>query len=289
MNLPPTAFFAALFFGPVILFAEARDMAEVPSREEADATIAAEMRASEARKAERKVSLEAVPAIEEWEVDHGDRKTILRRVASREAVAATDQSEPADTVAAAQWTEAQFAAWIAEQAIHRTVNLSATVFDRKFSQITWRDKAHKEWKILSNIDFRYLGGIGQFEDETHHWVTFLFVDEVDTARQQEIALLAAEKGFPYEPRKPDPAFSLAPADFLSNPEPEYIVIADSEGAIPAALYEELDAVHRYYEANEERLIATYKRQRVMNGARQAWKAANPPEPKDSVINFWKVH
>ncbi|TVP77431.1 MAG: hypothetical protein EA353_10495 [Puniceicoccaceae bacterium] len=255
---------------------------------QADAVIAMEMEARAAREAARKAFMEAVPAFEEWEVDHGAYKTILRRVAPPEPVKLSNRTSTSEVAAEPQWTEAQFAAWIAEQPSPRKLNLTATVFDETLTKVTWRDESRMKWTILSNIDFRYLRGVVQFEDKTNRWMSFLFVDEVDSTREKEIALHAAEKGFQYEPRTLEPWLSLVPADFMSSTEPEYIIMADSESTIPEALYEELDALHRHYAANEEQLIAAYEYDKVMSAARRAWHEANPPEPKDTVINFWKV-
>ncbi|MCH8474217.1 MAG: hypothetical protein LAT55_03205 [Opitutales bacterium] len=293
MRFPPT-FFAALLFSPVILFAEANPVPQVPTRAEADAAISAEMQAREDREADRKAAIEAVPAFEEWEVDHGNRKTILRRVAPpiprlRDESQTTNLKSESASPTSDVWTEEEIAAWMAEQPVHRTLNLTATVYDQSFTEITWRDEDRQEWKIVSNIDFRYLGGIGHFDDETHHWMTFLFVYEVDSEKQESIARRATEEGFDYTPRTADHWLSIIPGDFLSSPEPEYIIIAEhEEAAIPAVLYEELDALHRHYHANEERLIADYERNKVMNEARRAYLEANPPKPKDTVINFWRV-
>ncbi len=199
------------------------------------------------------------------------------------------------------WTEEEIAAWMAKQPVSRTLHLSATVYDHRFTKITWRDEHQQVWTILSNIDFRYLSGIGSFDDDRHHWMTFLFVDEVETAREAETVRLAAEKGLHYRPRNIDHLLTLAPPDFLAapplgnsgtsslSPLPAYLVITESEASpIPEALYEELDALHQFYHDNEERLIAEYERRKVMDEARRDWREANPPEPKDTVFNFWKV-
>lgn len=287
MRFSPT-FFAALLLSPVILFAEANPVPQVPTRAEADAAISAEMQAREDREADRKAAIEAVPAFEEWEVDHGNRKTILRRVAPPVGLPIEDRRLQIEEESAQDQPS-----FPDQSEIYNLkssfINLSATVYDQSFTEITWRDEDRQEWTILSNIDFRYLGGIGHFDDETHHWMTFLFVYEVDSEKQESIARRAAEEGFDYTPRTADHWLSIIPGDFLSSPEPEYIIIAEhEEAAIPQALYEELDALHRHYHAHEERLIAEYERNKVMNEARRAYLEANPPKPKDTVINFWRV-
>lgn len=284
------SFFAALAFSSSWIFSKEAKLPKVPTQAEAIAAITAEMQAREAREADRKASIEAVPASEEWEADHGDRKTVLRRVAPPPPRLTTRQSESADKIAnSPKWTEAQIAEWIAKRPEDRTLNLSATVYDQAFTEITWRDENRNEWTILSNIDFRYFAGIGHFDDERHRWITFLFVDEVNSDREARIARYAREKGFDYTPRTADRWLSRVPGDFLRSTESEYIVVAESEeSTIPQELYEELDALHRYYDTHEERLIAEYERNKVLKEARRAWHEANPPEPKDSVINFWRI-
>lgn len=120
---------------------------------------------------------------------------------------------------------------------------------------------------------------------------------MDSEQEAPKALLAAEKGLPYTPRTADRWLKILPSDFLpsallhdstTSPSPQYLIFAEKESEIPAELYEELDALHKYYHLNEERLIVEYERRKVLNEARRAWREANPPEPKDAVINFWRV-
>ncbi|MCH8541687.1 MAG: hypothetical protein LAT58_13090, partial [Opitutales bacterium] len=245
-----------------------------------------------------------------WKVDHGNRQTILRRVAPPPAKVTIRESESTDEATIEpKWTEEEIAAWIAAQPVPRTLNLSAVVYDHSFTKITWREQeSGEEWTVLSNIDFRYLSGIGSFEDKNHYWQTFLFVDEIDSEKEKEIAPLAHTLQMQGESQIASPTgdalrtadlwLNILPSDFLPTsplhdsstpPPPEYLIIADApETAIPAALYEELDALHQHYHANEERLIAEYERRKVINEARRAYREANPPEPKDTVINFWRA-
>lgn len=276
----------ALVWPFALALADTLEIPEVPTKAQAEAMIAAEMAAGQQREADRKAAIEAVPAVEEWELDQGDRKTIIRQIAPP-VPEATVKSQISPAVAK-PWTEEEIAAWMADQPIFRNLNVTAVVFDRTFTELTWRDADRLEWTILSNIDFRYLGGIGHFEDESHHWMTFIFVYEADSEKERIRASLAADMGFPYEARSADRWLSLVPADFLSRDRLEYFVFAEQEAAVPAALYEELDALHRYYDANEAQLKASYERNKVLNEARRAWHEANPPETKDGVMNFWKI-
>ena len=145
---------AALIFSSSWIFSKEANLPKVPTQDEAEAFITAKMRAREAREADRKAAIEAVPARAEWEVDHGNRKTILRQVVTPPRQVTIRQSDSVDEIATKpKWTEAQIAEWIVEQPIHRPLNLSATVYDHRLTEITWRDENRDEWTILSNIDF----------------------------------------------------------------------------------------------------------------------------------------
>lgn len=255
-------------------------MPEIPTRTEADAAIAAEMQARELRESDRKAAMKAVPAFKEWEVDHGNRKTILRRVAP--PVSLPIEESLSDEVPLFDQSE------ISNLKLS-IIHLTAVVYDYTLTEITWRDEDRREWTILSNIDFRYLENIRPFHSEGHLWIPRISLHEVQSNEEIETASRLAERGFPVRARTTDHWLSLVPGDFLASPEPEYLIIAEDEkAAIPPALYEELDALHRHYHAHEERLIAEYERNQVMNEARRAWHETNPPEPKDTVINFWRV-
>jgi RNA-binding protein YhbY len=113
---PILIFFAALLVFSGGVLADERILSEISSRLEADAVIAVEMQAREAREADRKATIEDVPAFEEWEVDHGNRKTILRRVAvpaPQVTIQVVESTE--ETANEAKWTEEEIAAWMAEQ------------------------------------------------------------------------------------------------------------------------------------------------------------------------------
>lgn len=269
----------------MLLLAEVKVGLESLTPLEAEAVIAAEMIARQNREAARKSTIEAVPALDEWEVNHGNRKTILRRVIP--PILRTRDEAQINSPTGKAWTEEEIAAWVAEQSVPRMLTLTATVYDHTLTEITWRDEAHNEWTVLSNIDFRYLGSIGSFTDKQYAWMTFFFVNKVDSEQEAEIVRRAAEMGFSYTPRTPKRWLSMVPAGFLGSEEPEYLVIANKKEAIPAALYEELDVLHQYYHANEERLIAAYERNKVLNEARRLWHKANPPSDKEErILNFW---
>lgn len=50
----------------------------------------------------------------------------------------------------------------------------------------------------------------------------------------------------------------------------------------------VDALHKYYTKNEERLKVQHQRNEALNDARKRYKDKNPEEPEDIFINFWPI-
>ena len=46
------------------------------------------------------------------------------------------------------------------------------------------------------------------------------------------------------------------------------------------------AIHRYYDANRPKLMEDYQTREAMRAEQEKSVKANPPVPKDTVINFW---
>lgn len=162
---------------------------------------------------------------------------------------------------------------------YRTISLSVTVYDRKISEILYRDETGRQIKAVSNIDFNYLSGFASFEDEAAHWSSLMMVGNIDSEQEQDLSERARLFGTTYRPKTgPDPSL-------FSSTTPEYIVYAKSEEAVPEELFEQLDALHRYYAANEDRLKVLYQRREALAAAHKRWKEANPPVEKDIIINF----
>ena len=253
----------------------ARAIPEIPSPAEAATLVAAEMAAREARQQATTAAVWNAPASAEWEIRHADRSTILRRVAAPPVPPAS----PIATVNTASMP-ADPPDWSEHATPFHSINLSARVFDHAVSQVTWRDADGDQWQILSNINFNHLSQVTRIEGEEGRWLIFPFIENIDTAREQEFATRAAEAGKEYHPRIP-------PTDIEFPAEvPEYVVFAESENDVPEALVLELDMIHAYYAKNHEILAAQYERNRAINEARRAWHEANPPVPRDTILNFW---
>ncbi len=171
--------------------------------------------------------------------------------------------------------------WLSGLPRTETLHLSATVFDRSCTELVWR-KDDKTFTILSNIDFNYMTTVGGFDDRGVDWSVLFFVDNIDPAKELIRARRAAEYGIIYIPR------GMPDTTILSADHADYVIYAESAADVPEDLVEELEAVHRYYAANEGNLKIAWQRRQALAEARRAWQAAHPPKAGNTVINFRPV-
>ncbi|MEX1115127.1 MAG: hypothetical protein WEB53_07750 [Akkermansiaceae bacterium] len=270
---------SALTFHLVILIQVAAISQELPippilTSSKAEAIVYQEMRLAAQREKERLRSIHAAPALSTWQIGRTTPKITMRRLAPK-----TWPVKPAPVVG--EWTEEQKAEWRDSRQDFRTMQLSATVFDRKLSELQWR-KGALDFTVLSNIDFNYISMIGWLESGQTHWSTFFFVSNIDSEREQSYARKAMEKGEVYTPQ------TVPDGSMLKSDRPDYVIYAKPGEEVPTDLVEEMDALHQHYAINEQALKVAWQNRQEMNEALRAWHEANPPIPRDTVINFWPV-
>jgi len=222
-------------------------------------------------------------AYAEWESAKRDgTKTIFRRVAPPpESFASREKAEPVRR----EWSEEEIAEFLRRESEGKpqlNISLSATVFDEEVTEIRlWHEG--ESYNALSNVPFSYLQVIGSFEDETAQWSFYGMVDRVDAEEEALFAERVKAFGGEYTPR-PRPDKNL----FSSMEGPEYLVIAERGQVVPEEVLIRLDAIHRYYLANEKVLAIQYQRREALAEAHRKWRDENPEEPKDTIINFWPI-
>lgn len=257
------------------------------SQREADAIITEQAEAKEQREAERLVRLTSrvnFRVLERKEVDLGERKIIMNRVAPPVL-----EARPVETVRTEadqpRFSEAEIEEMMRryQEKEHRTIMLSATVYDRQFTELRW-NHGGEQFLAYSSIDFNLMRGVADFETEDAFYVFFLGIGNEDSETIEERNRLAKEQGWEgyVERQIPQiPAFTPGRA--------EYAIIADDPDIIKRDdVFDPIDALHAYFEQNERRLRIEYQRTEALNEARKRYEAANPEEPKDTVINFWPV-
>jgi hypothetical protein len=202
------------------------------------------------------------------EIPLGQRKMIINRV---EDPGFPDPTPPAPAVidpatVAASKSSPAYLEWQEKQQRTTSLFLSASVVDHRATLLGWWEDG-KEYQAWSNVDFKYLTGFASFSKGDRSFVTFMGVGDVSSAS------LRAESMFQ------------VPAD-LPTGAPDFRMIQGTAGESEG--YDAIVALHELYATDGARLRAAYELRVARQKEAEAELRANPPVPKDIVLNFWKV-
>jgi len=229
----------------------------------------------------RRRALEDVPAEEEWELEEGGRKIIFRQVVPPEAAAEADT----DTAASEQrFAEAEIRNWRPDRPEPVHVGFHATVYRESGRVIgsevsLWHEGAkHRFW---TNLDFRLLRVVGSFERGNRHYSYFGFVEKVARSTEAERSRRAADFGARYESRWTTP-----PVTFAADAT-EYVWIGGAEG-VPGATVRAAEDLLAHMAENRGALETARRNAARLGEARRKQREANPPQPEDTVINFYPL-
>jgi hypothetical protein len=165
---------------------------------------------------------------------------------------------------------------------HETLSFSVTNYDDLYSEITWRDlETQNTFSVWTNVSLVHLPVISSFELEGVNYSYFGFSENIDSEVEKERTGPHYFNGrrYEYESRWKEP-----PVAFKE--EPEYVVIAEEDGAIvPDKLYEDMDSVLRYYLENEESLRVSHLNSLAISRARDEYRCNNPSQPEESVLIY----
>lgn len=164
--------------------------------------------------------------------------------------------------------------------------LSATVYDksRTFLRIYPDGVGDKQVTAWSNLPFHHFGGFSTFrvtkpDGGYRDYGLLLGLGHIDTESRREFA---ERRGAPYtEPTIPE-------LPDLEASGPAYLIAenADDETGDPGALAS-LERLHVLYAEEGDRMAAAYAAREEARETRKAELLANPPEPEDVIIRFWK--
>ncbi len=139
----------------------------------------------------------------------------------------------------------------------------------------WPANGGERLQAVSNVDFRFLAGIGSFETEKCVYSLFMSIGPDAQPLAAEFAALA--KWLPKDGR---PAFVMPQA---------------GKGRTPAELQAvaAMEALHDYFEANREMLMQQHAQREVEREVERAARElaarnAPPPGPRHAVIHFWPL-
>jgi hypothetical protein len=202
------------------------------------------------------------------EIPFEQRKMIVRRV---EDPGFPDPTPPAPAVidpatVAAFKNSPAYLAW-QEKHMHTTnLFLSASVVDKRATLLRWWEGG-KEYQAWSNLDFKYLTGFASFSKGDRHFVTFMGVGDVSSASIRNVTLFRI------------------PSD-LPTGTPDFRMVQGAAGESKG--YDAIVALHELYATDGQRLREAYELREARRKAAAEELRANPPVPKDIVLNFWKV-
>lgn len=247
--------------------------------------------------------------LELTEVDFGDRSVIYNRVAPpvlRERVRAPLPPAPTpDELAALEIEEAT-----AEQDF-QLLFISAVVYDGRVTELRWTENG-REHRAFSNIDFHNLAG-AEFESGGTTYFLSVAIDEATRASVAEWNREVDKMGWPLEMKAnlpppedfpaghssympvPDESRALALAwnRYLAKtraPPDEFLPVPNfpPAGTASAAECSVMDAIHEWFDTHESQLIAAREARKAAARERAEHLTANPPEPRDTIINFFPI-
>jgi hypothetical protein len=195
-----------------------------------------------------------------------DRKVIMQRVADPglpdpPAPPPPKTKEELEALRASpEWQEL-----IAKHKETKLILLSATVVNGEATFLRWWHGG-EEFQAWSNVNFHHLSGFAEFEDEKTRYAFIMAVGDVRSDGDRRIAWL----GTPPDLGVDYPAFTLVKGD-----------VDDSEGL------RMMESMHDLYESERETLVAAHEARLRARAEREALLKANPPRPKDTVIQFWR--
>jgi hypothetical protein len=165
---------------------------------------------------------------------------------------------------------------------HETLSFSVTNYDDLYSEITWRDlETQQTFSVWTNVSLVHLPVISSFKLEGVNYSYFGFSENIDSEVEKERTGPHYFNGrrYEYESRWEEP-----PVGFTEDPE--YVVIAEENGAVvPEKLYEDMDAVLRYYLENEESLRVSHLNSLAISRAREEYRRNNPSQQEESVLIY----
>jgi hypothetical protein len=202
------------------------------------------------------------------EIPLEQRKMIVRRV---ENPGFPDPTPPAPAVinpatVAAFKNSPAYLDWQEKQTHTTSLFLSASVVDHRATLLRWWEDG-KEYQAWSNLDFKYLTGFASFSKGDRHFVTFMGVGDVSSAALRN-----------------ESTFQI-PSD-LPTGAPDFRMVQGAAGESEG--YNAIVALHELYATDGERLRVAYELRVARQKEAEAELRANPPIPKDIVLNFWKV-
>jgi hypothetical protein len=194
-----------------------------------------------------------------------DRKIIMQRISDPGLPDPPPPPPPATKeVLEALRASPEWQKRIADHKESKLILLSASVVDGKATFVRWYHDG-EEFQAWSNVNFNHLSGFAEFESGRKRYHFIMAVGDISTAKGSK----SEWPGKPPELGVDYPAFTLIKGD-------------KSMGDALAMMI----ALHDLYENEQDKLVNAHKSRLRASTEREAWLRANPPQPQDTVIQFW---
>ena len=148
---------------------------------------------------------------------------------------------------------------------HHTLMLSATVYDRSVTRLSWRHLSG-EFIAYTNADFSYLRGTHSLDVDNASFTFFMGIGNASYANN------------PYSDEiVPD-------VSTFSSDRSEYVLMqGDPDNAEALA---GLEALLAHYDTNLEDLKVAHQRREALTAAQERYNAKHLKEPEDCIMQFW---
>jgi len=156
--------------------------------------------------------------------------------------------------------------WLEEAAKTTHLFISATVVDDRATFLRWWHDG-TEYQAWSNSDWMILTGFAECQKGDKRFVSLLMAGRMSSANLPADSPYRIPDDLPAEPG----TYRITQGD-LANTE----------------AYKGITALHELYRSDYARLKQAYDLREQRRMEREAALRANPPQPKDIVLHYWKV-
>lgn len=161
--------------------------------------------------------------------------------------------------------------------------LSSTVFDHRVTEVRWWREGG-EYVIWSDIDFNLFRGLFGIETTDTRYNFFLGIGNESSADVQEWNEAVDKQRLPANLKRQIPSLPVAVTPGASS----YKVISVPKTGNHVEALKALADLHRYYDANRDRLASEYAESEAARITQEQWNKEHPPLPQNATINFFPI-
>lgn len=222
--------------------------------------------------------------LDSQEVDLGSRSIIYNRVetpvlkpqpvtAERPAAPVTEHvPTPAELEEIRRWESLNYVG----------LYLSCTVYDGQWTEVRFR---HEDTDIIfwSTINFNYLSQLFDLLTEDTYYSLMVMVSDSTLKELDQQNAELRQSG--------QPVLTTTPPTDLLQPNAKTQKSAwriASKAPVPPEAQRAIEDLHAYFDANRQSLMDEYAARQAAQIAQEKWLKENPPQPQDTVIQFFPI-